>query len=455
MREANAQDRHRATASSSRCEPQGHAADRAGRGRGGDRGQGRPRLHGRARDPADDRARRFQGHQARAADRRGRRRRDRRGARRASPSRTGRSPPRREGAKAENGDRVTIDFIGTIDGEPFEGGTGDDIAVELGSSTFIPGFEEQLIGVKAGREAHRQGDVPGRTTCDARARRQGRRVRRDGEGGRGAGRGRRSTTSSPSSSAWNRSPSCKRRGQGAHRARARRRSRAARSSAQLLDELDEQPQVRAAADAWSSRSSTNVWQTGRERPEAAGPHLRGRGHDRGGGARPSTARSPSGACGSAWCSPRSARRTRSRSPTRRCTRAVVERARQFPGQEQQVWEYYRKNPQALAEPARAALRGEGRRLPARARQGDRQDGLARGALQAGRRGRAGREARLPEQAAVNPCRRAKCQIGGESAKPLAPLFSCGAASLDECRSGASPDREPAQVNRCEIRSEPT
>ena len=48
-------------------------------------------------------------------------------------------------------------------------------------------------------------------------------------------------------------------------------------------------------------------------------------------------------------------------------RAVVERARQFPGQEQQVWDYYRKNPQALAEPARADLRGEGRRLPGRAR----------------------------------------------------------------------------------------
>ena len=67
------------------------------------------------------------------------------------------------------------------------------------------------------------------------------------------------------------------------------------------------------------------------------------------------------------------------------SRAVMERARQFPGQEQQVWDYYRKNPQALAEPARADLRGEGRRLPARARQGHRQEGLARGALQGRRR----------------------------------------------------------------------
>jgi len=55
-----------------------------------------------------------------------------------------------EGAKAETGDRVIISFVGTIDGKPFEGGTGDDIAVEIGSGTFIPGFEDQLIGIAAG-----------------------------------------------------------------------------------------------------------------------------------------------------------------------------------------------------------------------------------------------------------------------------------------------------------------
>jgi trigger factor len=52
--------------------------------------------------------------------------------------------------KAEDGDRVVVDFKGRIDGEDFEGGTGADIRVELGSNTFIPGFEEQLVGVKAG-----------------------------------------------------------------------------------------------------------------------------------------------------------------------------------------------------------------------------------------------------------------------------------------------------------------
>jgi trigger factor len=52
-------------------------------------------------------------------------------------------------AKAENGDRVTISFKGTIDGTPFDGGTGENIQVTIGSNTFIPGFEEQLLGIAA------------------------------------------------------------------------------------------------------------------------------------------------------------------------------------------------------------------------------------------------------------------------------------------------------------------
>jgi trigger factor len=55
-----------------------------------------------------------------------------------------------DGAKAENGDRVTISFKGSIDGTPFEGGTGENIQVTIGSNTFIPGFEEQLTGIAAG-----------------------------------------------------------------------------------------------------------------------------------------------------------------------------------------------------------------------------------------------------------------------------------------------------------------
>jgi trigger factor len=52
-----------------------------------------------------------------------------------------------EGAGAENGDKVTISFTGTIDGQPFEGGKAEDVGVVLGSGMFIPGFEDQLIGI--------------------------------------------------------------------------------------------------------------------------------------------------------------------------------------------------------------------------------------------------------------------------------------------------------------------
>ena len=57
-----------------------------------------------------------------------------------------------EGAKVEKGDRVVIDFTGMLDGVPFEGGTGGDVGVNVGSGTFIPGFEDQLIGMAAGEQ---------------------------------------------------------------------------------------------------------------------------------------------------------------------------------------------------------------------------------------------------------------------------------------------------------------
>ena len=55
-----------------------------------------------------------------------------------------------EGGKAETGDRVTISFKGTIDGTPFDGGTGENIHVVIGAGQFIPGFEEELLGIAAG-----------------------------------------------------------------------------------------------------------------------------------------------------------------------------------------------------------------------------------------------------------------------------------------------------------------
>lgn len=59
---------------------------------------------------------------------------------------------RRKGSKAKEGDQVVIDFVGRVDGEAFEGGSAEDYPLVLGSNSFIPGFEDGLVGVKAEEE---------------------------------------------------------------------------------------------------------------------------------------------------------------------------------------------------------------------------------------------------------------------------------------------------------------
>ena len=59
---------------------------------------------------------------------------------------------RKKGAKAKDGDQVVIDFVGTVGGEAFDGGSSEDYPLVLGSNSFIPGFETQLLGCKAGED---------------------------------------------------------------------------------------------------------------------------------------------------------------------------------------------------------------------------------------------------------------------------------------------------------------
>ena len=67
---------------------------------------------------------------------------------------------RKKGSKAKDGDQIVIDFLGKVDGEAFEGGTAEDYPLTLGSNSFIPGFEEQLVGVKAGDEKNVEVSFP-------------------------------------------------------------------------------------------------------------------------------------------------------------------------------------------------------------------------------------------------------------------------------------------------------
>ena len=62
--------------------------------------------------------------------------------------------------QAKKDDQVILDFLGKVDGEPFEGGAAEDYPLVLGSNSFIPGFEEQLVGVKAGEEKNVEVSFP-------------------------------------------------------------------------------------------------------------------------------------------------------------------------------------------------------------------------------------------------------------------------------------------------------
>lgn len=77
--------------------------------------------------------------------------------------------PKADGAKAESGDRLTISFVGKIDGVAFEGGTGENIPVQIGSNSFIPGFEEQLIGMAKGETKTVDVSFPGNYLNEALA----------------------------------------------------------------------------------------------------------------------------------------------------------------------------------------------------------------------------------------------------------------------------------------------
>jgi trigger factor len=65
-----------------------------------------------------------------------------------------------EGEAAEQGDQVVFDFVGKVEDEPFEGGSAEDYPLVLGSASFIPGFEDQLVGVKPGEEKQVEVDFP-------------------------------------------------------------------------------------------------------------------------------------------------------------------------------------------------------------------------------------------------------------------------------------------------------
>ena len=248
-----------------------------------------------------------------------------------------------EGAQAANGDRVVISFKGTIDGRPFEGGSADDLAAVLGERSLLPDFEDQLVGITAGetrtinvtfpanypseplREKAAQFEVtaksveaPGALTLDdAFAKSLGmeslarlKEAVKDGI-------------------------------QREYAAVTRRRLKRS-----LLDQLDEQHKFELPP-TMVEEEFNNVWKSIVDDLQAQGRTFTDEGTTeeaaRGEYRKIAERRVRLGLVLSEI-----GERNAIKVTDEEVNRALVERARQFPGQEQQIWDFYRKNPNALA-----------------------------------------------------------------------------------------------------------
>src|ERR1700716_839905 len=248
-----------------------------------------------------------------------------------------------EGGKVEQGDRVVIDFTGTLEGAPFEGGTGGDVGVNVGSGTFIPGFEDQLIGMAAGETRQVKVTFPSNYTNEHLA-------GKDAEFNVTA-----KTVEAPGTVAVDDAfakqlglesldklkEAVKGRLQQEQAGLSRQRVKR-----QLLDKLDEMHKF-ALPPTLAEEEFKNVWNAvdsdlkaqGRSFADEGTTEEKARGEYRGIAER-------RGRLGLVLAE--IGERNKIAVTDEEITRAIVERARQVPGREQEVWEFYQKNPGAVA-----------------------------------------------------------------------------------------------------------
>jgi len=251
--------------------------------------------------------------------------------------------PREEGGAAQSGDKVTINFTGSIDGVPFEGGTGEDIAVVIGSNSFIPGFEEQLTGIKAGEDRtvkasfppnYLKADLAGKeATFEVNAKS----IDKPGE----------VTVDDAFASQLGMESLAKLR----DAVKARISSEHAGASRtkikrQLLDALDDRHKF-DLPPTLVDQEFQNVWQTVEGDLKAQGRSFADEGTSEE-EAKAEYRKIAERRVRLGLVIAEIGDKNQIKVTDEEVQRAVVERARQFPGQEQQVWEYYRNNPQAVA-----------------------------------------------------------------------------------------------------------
>ena len=250
---------------------------------------------------------------------------------------------RGEGGKVEKGDRVVIDFTGTLEGVPFEGGTGGDVGVNVGSGTFIPGFEDQLIGMAAGETRQVKVTFPSNYMNAQLA-------GKDAEFNVTA-----KTVEAPAEvtvddafakqlgleSLDKLKEAVKARVQQEHAGLSRQRVKR-----QLLDKLDEMHKF-ALPPTLAEEEFKNVW-------NAVDSDLKGQGRSfEDEGTTEEKAREEYRGIAErrvrlGLVLAEIGERNKIAVTDEEITRAIVERARQMPGREQEVWEFYQKNPGALA-----------------------------------------------------------------------------------------------------------
>lgn len=244
---------------------------------------------------------------------------------------------------AEQGDQVIIDFKGSVDGTPFDGGSAEDAPLVLGSNTFIPGFEEQLIGVAAGDQKDVKVTFPADYGADHLAGKDAvfainvKKVEKP----------KKTAIDDDFAKTVGAENLSKLKEQVRDRiARDFKQVSRAKAKRSLLDALDEALKF-AAPPSLVEQEFETVWKavnndlenrkvtwadedTTEEEAKAEYRRIADR------RVRLGLAIAELGEKNNITVS------------DEEMTRAMVEQARQFPGQEQQVWEYFRKNPQAMA-----------------------------------------------------------------------------------------------------------
>ena len=251
--------------------------------------------------------------------------------------------PKGEGAEAKLGDKVNVSFTGTIDGAPFEGGSGEDIAVVIGSKSFIPGFEEQLAGIKAGETRTINTPFPENYL---KAELAGKQAEFEVTAKSVEAPGEVATDDAFATQLGMESMAKLREAVKARIAQEHAGATRARLKRQLLDALDERHKF-DLPPTLVDQEFTNVWQTVESDLKQQGRTFADEGTSEDEAKaeyRKIAERRVRLGLVIAEIGDKNAVKVNDEE----VQRAVVERARQFPGQEQQVWEYYRNNPQALA-----------------------------------------------------------------------------------------------------------